>query len=115
MPAPTRGGSSQIVQYTLSKPATTDAKAPKTPAAKKRAPRRKAEAKPIPVRLGEAEIAEAQANARRWVRQDRYEVNEYFVHPKFGVGLVTGITEQGYITCLFADGDTRKLIHSTPT
>lgn len=87
----------------------------KTPAPKKRAPaRRKGAAAAPPVRLGEAEIAAAQSSARHWARQDRFALNEYFVHPKFGVGLVTEVTEQGYIVCLFADGDTRKLIHASP-
>ncbi|MFO0614839.1 MAG: hypothetical protein U0414_19785 [Polyangiaceae bacterium] len=99
----------------MSKPATSADAPKKTATPKKRAPaRRKGAAVPVPLRLGEAEIAAAQSSARHWTRQDRYAVNEYVVHPKFGVGLVTGFTEQGYIVCLFADGDTRKLIHATP-
>lgn len=100
----------------MTKPSESDVKLAKKPAAKRRAPRRKASPpKLVPLRLGEDEIAAARASARHWVRQDRFAVNEYFLHPKFGVGLVTGLTEQGYIVCLFADGDTRKLIHASPS
>jgi len=81
------------------------------PARKKR-PAKAAAPRPTPVKLSEEEIASARATAQPWERTHRYAKTDFFVHAKFGVGYVTDITEQGYIVCLFEDGDTRKLIHA---
>jgi hypothetical protein len=92
----------------VDKPAATT----KKPAAK-RAPRaRKPVApRPAPIRLAEDDIVRARATAPKWDRASKFNVSEYFVHAKFGVGYVTGFTEQNFIVCLFEDGDTRKLVH----
>jgi hypothetical protein len=94
----------------LEKPAP--AAAAKKPARKRRSPT-KSVAAPVPVRLTEADVTAARATARHWDRTQRYSVNAYLVHAKFGVGYVTAITEQDYIVCLFEDGETRKLIHAS--
>ena len=93
----------------MDKPAATT----KKPAAKRASrPRKPVAPRPAPIRLAEDDIARARATAPKWDRASRFNVAEYFVHAKFGVGYVTGVTEQNFIVCLFEDGDTRKLIHA---
>jgi hypothetical protein len=93
---------------TVEKPATVA----KKPARKRRSPAKASAPRPVPVRLSDEDVANARATAEPWERTHRYARNDFFVHAKFGVGYVTDITEQGYIVCLFEDGDTRKLIHA---
>ncbi len=93
----------------MEKPA---AAAPKKPARKRRAPTKKDAPRLTPVRLNDDDVANARATAAPCVRTHRYVRSDYYVHAKFGVGYVTDITDQGYIVCLFEDGNTRKLIHA---
>ena len=63
-------------------------------------------------RLEPGEISQARAVARPWDRAVKYGVGSWFVHSKFGVGRVETITVDGFIVCLFEDGEQRKLIHA---
>ncbi len=65
-------------------------------------------------RLDDMEIARARATARPWDRGVRYSTGQWFVHVKFGAGRVEEVTPDGFIVCLFEDGETRKLIHARP-
>ena len=78
---------------------TRDSKAPS-------APRRGAP------RLDEADVMRARVAAKPWDRNTRYMEGHYFVHAKFGVGRVSQVTPDGFIVCLFQDGETRRLIHA---
>jgi len=64
-----------------------------------------------PKRLEAAEIAKARSSANAWDRRTRYSNKDFFVHPTFGVGLVTEALPE-FIICLFEGGETRKLIHA---
>lgn len=63
-------------------------------------------------RLEPGEVQRARAVARPWDRAVRYGMNDFFIHAKFGVGKVVDLTPDGFIVCLFEDGETRKLIHA---
>lgn len=63
-------------------------------------------------RLEEGELSRARAVARPWDRAVTYSVGSWFVHSKFGVGRVEALTVDGFIVCLFEDGEQRKLIHA---
>lgn len=65
-------------------------------------------------RLDPGEIQRARAVARPWDRAVQYRDNDFFIHAKFGVGKVIQLTQDGFILCLFEDGETRKLIHARP-
>jgi hypothetical protein len=65
-------------------------------------------------RLDEMDVARARASARPWDRAVRYGRGQWFVHVKFGAGRVEEVTPDGFIVCLFEDGETRKLIHARP-
>ncbi len=65
-------------------------------------------------RLDPGEVQRARAVARPWDRSIRYSMNDFFIHAKFGVGKVVDLTPDGFIVCLFEDGETRKLIHARP-
>jgi O-acetyl-ADP-ribose deacetylase (regulator of RNase III) len=81
-------------------PAKAKAK-PKADGAKRGAPR-----------LDASEVSRVRAYAKPWDRTVRYGVGDYFIHAKFGVGKVHEHTPDGFIVCLFEDGETRKLIHA---
>lgn len=94
------------------------------PAPAPKAPKKKAKAKPkakkgpaepgraIPRSLASADIEAARATNRPWDRASRFGLWDYFVHAKFGVGHVVDVSSDGFIVCLFEDGETRKLIHA---
>ncbi len=65
-------------------------------------------------RLDPGEVQRARAVARPWDRAVRYRETDFFIHAKFGVGKVVQVTPDGFIVCLFEDGETRKLIHARP-
>lgn len=111
------------LEATVTKPVSDTSTAPKAAATAKtaapkkpRKPRgkstRNSAPRPVPVRLAEDDVVRARASAPHWERTTRFSVSDFFVHAKFGVGYVTGFTEQNFIVCLFEDGDTRKLIHA---
>jgi O-acetyl-ADP-ribose deacetylase (regulator of RNase III) len=75
----------------------------------------KSTAKPAPrgkPRLDDGEVARARAVARPWDRTVKYGAGDWFIHAKFGVGRVDEVTVDGFIVCLFEDGEQRKLIHA---
>ena len=97
-----------------------DSTPPSAPAApkKKKTTTKKASSKRVsvppraaPVKLEPAEIAQARATARPWDRHVRFATRDFFVHPTFGVGVVTEALPE-FIVCLFEGGETRKLIHA---
>lgn len=63
-------------------------------------------------RLEDGEVSRARATARPWDRTVKYGVGDWFIHAKFGVGRVDEVTVDGFIVCLFEDGEQRKLIHA---
>ena len=65
-------------------------------------------------RLDEMAVARARASAKPWDRAVRYGLGSWFVHVKFGAGRVEELTPDGFIVCLFEDGEIRKLIHDRP-
>lgn len=65
-------------------------------------------------RLDEMAVARARASAKPWDRSVRYGLGSWFVHVKFGAGRVEELTADGFIVCLFEDGEIRKLIHNRP-
>lgn len=65
-------------------------------------------------RLDPNEVQRARAVARPWDRVVKYGESDFFIHAKFGVGKVVSVTHDGFIVCLFEDGETRKLIHARP-
>lgn len=94
-------------------PASTKARPVATgkPAASAKKPRAGTRGKP---RLDEMDVARARAVARPWDRSVRYSKGSWFVHVKFGAGRVEELTPDGFIVCLFEDGEIRKLIHARP-
>ena len=97
------------------------------PAPAPKAPKKKAKAKPkaktkakgaadagraVPRSLASADIEAARVTNRPWDRASRFGLWDYFVHAKFGVGHVVDVSSDGFIVCLFEDGETRKLIHA---
>ncbi len=97
----------QLAKLAIDKPAPTAA-APKV--AKKAVAKAPGARRGAP-RLDEAEIMRARVSAKPWDRSARYMEGHFFVHAKFGVGRVTQVTPDGFIVCLFQDGETRRLIH----
>lgn len=63
--------------------------------------------------LSEEDFAKAH-HASAWDKHHKYSEGEVFVHAKFGVGKVTELTPDGFMMVLFADAETRKLIHNMP-
>ncbi|MFT5354167.1 MAG: O-acetyl-ADP-ribose deacetylase (regulator of RNase III) [Polyangiales bacterium] len=59
-------------------------------------------------------MAEANENsgAAKYNMRATYAENDFFTHPKFGVGKVIGLPAQGQMECSFEDGSVRKLVHS---
>lgn len=103
----------QIAKLAVETPARAPAaagparpKAPKAPGA--------SAAKRGQPRLDPNEVQRARAVARPWDRTVVYRDEDFFIHAKFGVGKVMSHTPDGFIVCLFEDGETRKLIHARP-
>ncbi len=65
-------------------------------------------------RLDHGEVQRARAVAHPWDRTVTYRDDDFFIHSKFGVGKVISHTPDGFVVCLFEDGETRKLIHARP-
>jgi hypothetical protein len=63
-------------------------------------------------RLDEAELQRARATARPWDRAVTYRAGDWFIHSKFGVGQVQDASNEGKVTVLFEDGESRTLIHA---
>lgn len=85
--------------------ATTKKKAKTT--RKKRATRSRARK-----RLTEEEVGSARATADAYDRTKRYDLGDYFIHPKWGVGRVEEHTPEGFINVLFETGETKRLLHN---
>ena len=62
-------------------------------------------------RLSDEEIGRAKASAELYDRAKSYEIGDFFVHPKFGVGRVQELTPEGFIIVLFEGGAQRRLLH----
>jgi O-acetyl-ADP-ribose deacetylase (regulator of RNase III) len=62
--------------------------------------------------LNEAEVAQKRVTAAPYDRGQRYKENDWFVHPRFGVGQVRRVTPDGAIEVLFEDGSTKKMLHA---
>ena len=94
---------------------------PSAPAPEKKPVRRRAaaggasskttKAKPKPAGLSMAE-ANANSGAAKYNMRATYAENDFFTHPKFGIGKVIGLPAQGQMECSFEDGSVRKLVHS---
>lgn len=86
------------------------------PAAPSRAispPRKRAAAKTSTRRrtgLDPLEVAQNQ-NAPAYSMRDRYREGDFFSHPRFGIGKVVRLIDQGAIEVRFEDGSERKLVH----
>ncbi|HEY6878937.1 MAG TPA: macro domain-containing protein [Polyangiales bacterium] len=62
--------------------------------------------------LSASDIAERRVSARPYDRANRYRAGDWFVHAKFGVGQVKGVTPDGAMEVLFEDGSTKKMLHA---
>lgn len=86
----------------------------RTTTAKKKTTRRKTTRKPRIATLSEDQVAEARASAGPYDRTVKYEVGQYFIHSKFGIGRVEELTPEGFINVLFEGGVTKRLLHNRP-
>lgn len=89
------------------------AELPSAPRQAASAPRKRAAAKTSTRRrsgLDPLEVAQNQ-NAPAYSMRNRYAEGEFFSHPRFGVGKVTRLIDQGAIEVRFEDGSERKLVH----
>ena len=77
------------------------------------APRKRA-VKKLPPRLSDEEVGAARASAGPYDRARTYEVGDFMVHSKFGVGRIEEITAEGFIMVLFSSGETKRLLHARP-
>lgn len=68
-------------------------------------------AKPKPKGLSMAEANE-NSGAAKYNMRATYAENDFFTHPKFGIGKVIGLPAPGQMECSFEDGSVRKLVHS---
>jgi O-acetyl-ADP-ribose deacetylase (regulator of RNase III) len=64
--------------------------------------------------LDASDIAHKRVTAAPYDRGLRYKENDWFVHPRFGVGQVRRLTPEGAIEVLFEDGSTKKMLHASP-
>jgi O-acetyl-ADP-ribose deacetylase (regulator of RNase III) len=62
--------------------------------------------------LDPAEVAHRRVTSTPYDRAQRYKENDWFVHPRFGVGQVKRLTPEGAIEVLFEDGSTKKMLHA---
>lgn len=69
----------------------------------------KAKAKPSGLSMSEAN---ENSGAAKYNMRATYAENDFFTHPKFGIGKVIGLPAQGQMECSFEDGSVRKLVHS---
>jgi O-acetyl-ADP-ribose deacetylase (regulator of RNase III) len=99
----------QIAKLAVEPPPAKIASAPRAKSSGERAP---SAAKRGQIRLDPGEVQRARVVARPWDRAVKYGENDFFIHAKFGVGKVVSLTPDGFIVCLFEDGETRKLIHA---
>jgi O-acetyl-ADP-ribose deacetylase (regulator of RNase III) len=67
-----------------------------------------------PVGLDPNEVSARRVNANPYDRARTYRENEWFIHPKFGVGQVKRVTPEGAIDVMFEDGSTKKMLHARP-
>lgn len=63
-------------------------------------------------RLDPDEVTRARVGSDPYDRSKTYVAGDYFVHPKFGVGRVETVTQEGHIEVLFEDGQRRKMLHA---
>lgn len=63
-------------------------------------------------RLDPDAVTRARVAADPYDRSRTYAAGDYFVHPKFGVGRVEAVTQEGHIDVLFEDGQQRKMLHA---
>lgn len=103
----------QIAKLAVDAPARVPQSSP-PPRAKSSSAKQPSTARRGQPRLEPGEVQRARAVARPWDRTVKYGENDFFIHAKFGVGKVVSITPDGFIVCLFEDGETRKLIHARP-
>lgn len=74
---------------------------------KKRAPRSGGRAP----RLDPDEVSRRRLTAESYSMRSTYATDDWFSHPKFGMGKVTAVAPEGAILVLFEDGEQRKLVH----
>jgi O-acetyl-ADP-ribose deacetylase (regulator of RNase III) len=99
----------QLAKLAAPTPAPSSSPSPRAKSSGERAPSAAKRGHP---RLEPGEIQRARVVARPWDRATKYGENDFFIHAKFGVGKVVSLTPDGFIVCLFEDGETRKLIHA---
>ena len=68
--------------------------------------------KPTAPKLPPDEVTRARVRADPYDRSRTYGAGDWFVHPKFGVGRVETVTQEGHIEVLFEDGQQRKMLHA---
>jgi O-acetyl-ADP-ribose deacetylase (regulator of RNase III) len=61
--------------------------------------------------LDEGEVARQRASAERYSMKTRYTADDWFVHPKFGVGKVERVIDSSSVEVRFEDGSLKKLVH----
>lgn len=66
------------------------------------------------VGLDPNEVSSRRVSANPYDRVRTYRENEWFIHPKFGVGQVKRVTPEGAIEVMFEDGSTKKMLHARP-
>jgi O-acetyl-ADP-ribose deacetylase (regulator of RNase III) len=72
------------------------------------APRTRRSARPV---ITEDEVQAARRASEPYNMRKTYQPGALFVHPKFGVGRVETLTQEGAIMVLFQDGEQRKMVH----
>jgi len=77
------------------------------------APKKRRAARPggRATRLDSDEVTRRRLTASPYSMKNTYATDDWFLHPKFGMGKVTAVTPEGAIEVLFEDGERRKLVH----
>jgi hypothetical protein len=68
--------------------------------------------KPLPKGLSPVEAAAGRAGAERYNMHRTYEAGDYFIHPRFGLGLVGETLDNRAMLVRFEDGTERKMVHA---
>ncbi|NOY94725.1 MAG: hypothetical protein GXP55_26400 [Deltaproteobacteria bacterium] len=68
--------------------------------------------KPPPKGLSPVEAAAGRAKAERYDMHRTYEAGDYFIHPRFGLGLVGETLDNRAMLVRFEDGSERKMVHA---
>ena len=89
-------------------PKTSAVEKPKKKAAKKTTSRKRSPSKPT---ITEEELASARAGAEPYSVKRSYGVDQFLIHPKFGVGKVVEVPASDRVSILFEDGSIKLMVH----